>query len=156
MDKGWVKLHRKLLDNPVVCKDADHIAVWVFMLLSATHTPQQALFGGYEITLQPGQFISGRKAISTAIKVEESKVKRIINFFKKHQLIDQQASTKNSLFTILNWIEYQENDQQSDQQVTNKCPTSDHKQECKNERMKEIHKRRSRQQRNSIKQQNQR
>lgn len=138
MDKGWVKLHRKLLDNPVVCKDADNIAVWVFMLLSATHTPQQALFGGDEITLQPGQFISGRKAISTAIKVEENKVNRIIKFFKKHQLIEQQTSTKNSLFTILNWNEYQESEQQIEQQVNNNCTTSEHKQECKNVRMKEI------------------
>ena len=25
MDNGWIKLHRKMLDNPVVMKDADHI-----------------------------------------------------------------------------------------------------------------------------------
>ena len=138
MDKGWVKVHRKLLDNPVVCKDADHIAVWMFMLLSATHTPQQMLFGGEVITLQPGQFISGRNAISKAVKVEENKVNRIIKFFKKQQLIEQQASTKNSLFTILNWNEYQESEQQNEQQVNSNCTTSEHKQECKNVRMKEI------------------
>ena len=138
MDKGWVKLHRKLLDNPVVCKDSDHIAVWVIMLLSATHTPQQALFGGNPITLQAGQFISGRKAISNASKVEESKVNRIIKFFKKQQLIEQQTSTKNSLFTILNWNEYQDSEQQNEQQVNSNCTTSEHKQECKNERTKEI------------------
>ena len=138
MDKGWVKVHRKLLDNPVVCKDADHIAVWMFMLLSATHTPQQVLFGGDVITLKPGQFISGRSAISKAVKVEENKVNRIIKFFKKQQLIEQQASTKNSLFTILNWNEYQESEQQNEQQVNSNCTTSEHKQECKNERMKEI------------------
>ena len=138
MDKGWVKVHRKLLDNPVVCKDADHIAVWMFMLLSATHTPQQMLFGGEVITLQPGQFISGRNAISKAVKVEENKVNRIIKIFKKQQLIEQQASTKNSLFTILNWNEYQESEQQNEQQVNSNCTTSEHKQECKNVRMKEI------------------
>lgn len=138
MDSGWVKVYRKLLDNPVVCKDADHIAVWVLMLLSATHTPQQVLFGGNVITLQPGQFVSGRKAISNKVKVEESKVNRIIKFFKSQQLIEQQTSTKNSLFTILNWSEYQESEQQNEQQVNNNCTTSEHKQECKNERMKEI------------------
>lgn len=137
MDKGWVKVHRKLLDNPVVCKDADHIAVWMFMLLSATHTPQQVLFGGDVTTLKPGQFISGRNAISKAVKVEENKVNRIIKFFKKQQLIEQQASTKNSLFTILNWNEYQESEQQNEQQVNSKCTTGEHKQECKNGRMKE-------------------
>lgn len=138
MDSGWVKVYRKLLDNPVVCKDADHIAVWVLMLLSATHTPQQVLFGGDVITLQPGQFVSGRKAISNKVKVNENKVNRIIKFFKSQQLIEQQASTKNSLFTILNWSEYQESEQQNEQQVNNNCTTNEQQVNTnKNERMKE-------------------
>ena len=45
--------------------------------------------------------------------------------FEKDQQIDRQRSNKNSLVTIVKWSLYQGSDQQNDQQVTNKRPTSD-------------------------------
>ena len=32
--EGWIKLHRKMLDNPIVCKDSDYLAVWIYLLLT--------------------------------------------------------------------------------------------------------------------------
>lgn len=123
--EGWIKLHRCLLNNPVVMKDSDHIAVWVYLLLEATHKDIQKLFKGEKITLKPGQLITGRIVISDTLKISESKVRRILNEFESDHQIDRQRSNKNSLITILNWELYQSADQQDDQQVTNKRPTSD-------------------------------
>ena len=125
MNNGYIKLYRQILDNPVVCKDSDHFAVWVYLLLNATHDNIDMLFNGKRITLKPGQLITGRKSISSKLNIEESKVRRIINLFKIDQQIDQQTSNKNSLITILKWSSYQNNDQQNEQQVTNNRPTSD-------------------------------
>ena len=123
--EGWIKLHRKTLDNPIVCKDADHLAVWVYLLLKASHGTCTAIFKGEKIMLQPGQLITGRLKIAADLSVNESKVKRILNAFKTDQQIDQQASNKNSLITILNWESYQKSDQQTDQQMTSERPASD-------------------------------
>ena len=41
MNNGYIKLHRKLLDNPVVMKSNDHLAVWMYLLLNATHQDYQ-------------------------------------------------------------------------------------------------------------------
>ena len=123
--EGWIKLHRKTLDNPIVCKDADHLAVWVYLLLKASHGTCPAIFKGEKIMLQPGQLITGRLKIAADLSVNESKVKRILNAFKTDQQIDQQASNKNSLITILNWESYQKSDQQTDQQMTSERPASD-------------------------------
>jgi hypothetical protein len=125
MNNGYIKLYRQILDNPVVCKDSDHFAVWVYLLLNATHDSIDMLFNGKRITLQPGQLITGRKSIATKLNIDESKVRRIVNSFKIDQQIDQQKSNKNSLITILKWSSYQNSDQQNDQQVTNNRPTSD-------------------------------
>ncbi len=134
--EGWVKIHRKLLDNPIVMKDTEHFAVWVYLLLNATHKQHPAVFDGEKIILQPGQLITGRKKISSATKVSESKVRRILKSFKSDHQIDQRTTSQGSLISILNWVKYQESDQQTDQQVTNKWPTSDQQvttiQECKN------------------------
>lgn len=138
---GWIKIHRKMLDNPVVFKDADHLAVWMYLLLEATHQDYPKMFGGKKIVLKPGQLITGRKVISEKTGVNESKVKRILNVFKSEQQIDQQAERYGSIITILSWDKYQCNDQQNDQQVTNEWPTSDQQvttlQEHKNRRTQE-------------------
>lgn len=141
MCDGWVKSYRKILDNPIVCKDADYFAVWNYLLLSATHKEIPALFKGEKITLKPGQLITGRLAISKQFKISESKTKRILIDFESDQQIDRQRSNKNSLITILNWEKYQDSDQQNDQQMTNKRPASDQQVTTnKNERSKEVKK----------------
>ena len=119
--EGWIKLHRKLLDNPVTMKDADHLAVWIYLLLNASHNEHPALFKGEKITLKPGQLITGRKSIALTLHIDESKVERILKSLKSEQQIEQQTSSKNRLISITNWEFYQ----QSEQQVNNKRTTSE-------------------------------
>ena len=138
---GWIKVHRKMLDNPVVFKDPDHLAVWMYLLLEATHQEYPQMFGGRKVILKPGQLITGRKKIAEKTGVQESKVKRILNRFKIDQQIDQQTERYGSIISILAWDKYQMDDQQNTQQVTNERPTSDQRvttiQEHKNKRTKE-------------------
>lgn len=122
---GWVKLHRKMLDNPIIMKDAEHLAVWMYLLLNATHAEYPALFKGEKITLQPGQLITGRKSIASTLDVNESKVRRILDSFENDQQIDRQRSNQNTLISLINWEKYQLCDQPDDQQMTNERPTSD-------------------------------
>ena len=122
---GWVKLHRKMLDNPIIMKDAEHLAVWMYLLLNATHAEYPALFKGKKITLLPGQLITGCISIGKQLSITESKVRRILNDFIIDGQIDRQTSNKNSLITILNWDVYQNFDGQNDNQVTDKRRTSD-------------------------------
>ncbi len=123
--QGWVSVHRKMLDNPVVFKDADHVAVWMYLLLNATHKECQVLFKGEKITLLPGQLITGRKVIADFLGISESKVKRVLLDFESDQQIDRQRSNRNSLISLINWDKYQISDQQNGQQVTSKWTASD-------------------------------
>lgn len=129
--EGWIKIHRQILENPIICKDSDYLAVWIYLLLNATHKEIPALFKGEKILLQPGQLITGRKSISEKLKISESKIYRVINEYKSEHQIEQQTSNKNSLITIVNWNKYQQKEQQNEQQKNNKRTTTEHKQECK-------------------------
>ena len=124
-NNGWIKLHRKMLDNPIIMKDADHLAVWMYLLLNATHAEYPALFKGEKIMLQPGQLITGRKSIAAKLSINESKIRRVLDCFESDQQIDRQISNKNTLISLKNWDKYQCFDQQIDQQVTNNRPTTD-------------------------------
>lgn len=104
---GWIKLHRKIFDNPKLWSDSDYMSIWILMLLLATHAERPALFKGYNIKLKPGQFITGRNFLSEKTKIHESKVQRILKYFEKSQQISQDTSNSNRLITIINWDFYQ-------------------------------------------------
>ena len=122
---GWIKLHRKMFENPIVMKDADHLAVWIYLLGSATYTECPALFKGKKIMLQPGQLITGRKIIAEKLTINESKVRRILDNFEDDQQIDRQRSNQNTLVTLVNWEKYQNFDQQNDQRMTSRNGKND-------------------------------
>lgn len=125
--EGWVKTYRKILDNPILTKDSDHLAIWIWLLLTATHQPHDALHNGKRITLQPGQLVTGRKKIKEALHIgSESKVERVLTRFENEHQIEQLKCTRNRLITILNWEDYQESEQPNEQQVNNNRTTSEH------------------------------
>ena len=123
--EGWVKIHRKLLDNPIVCKDSDTLAIWLYLLLNATHQEYDVLFKRKRITLKEGQLITGRKSIAEKLKLSESKVQRVLKTLEIEQQIEQQASSRNRLITILNWEKYQNTEQQIEHQVNSKRTASE-------------------------------
>jgi hypothetical protein len=123
-DRGWIKLHRKVLDNPVACKDSDHLAVWNYLLLNATHKEYATMFCGKKVVLKPGQLITGRKSIANKFKISESKVERILKRFKNEQQIEQQTSPSSRLISIISWDDYQSTEQPSEQPVNNDRTTT--------------------------------
>lgn len=116
-NNGFVKIHRKMLDNPVVCKDNDYFRVWLYLLLNASHKGYSAIFNGKKIELKAGQLITGRKSIAEKCNISESKAQRILKSFEIEQQIEQQTGNKNRLITVLNWDKYQNSEQQIEQQV---------------------------------------
>lgn len=122
---GYVKIYRKLLDNPLVCKDSDHLAVWIYLLLDATHTVRKQEFGGKIIDLQPGQTVTGRKVISSTLHVSESKVQRVLKALENEHQIEQQTTPHKRLISIINWSDYQTDEQPIKQQVNNKRTTTE-------------------------------
>ena len=124
-NQGYIKLHRKILENPIVCKDNDYFAVWIYLLLNATHKNHKVIFKNKQIIMKPGQLIIGRKKIANEQHINESKVERILKTLKNEHQIEQQTSSRNRLITILNWDLYQKSEQQNEQQVNNKRTTSE-------------------------------
>lgn len=124
-NQGWVKSYRKSLENPVVCKDAAHFAVWNYLLLNATHRKIDVIFSGERISLEPGQLIVSRKTIAEKFKISESKVQRILNLFESEQQIEQLTTPRKRLVAIRNWIKYQGSEQLNEQLVNNYRTTSE-------------------------------
>lgn len=125
---GYIKLHRKLLDEPFM-RCPVKSAVWSYLLLNATHKPYQTMLGTAKVVLAPGQLISGRNKIlkecfdQKLIKVTEDMVRGALDFFKREEMITTKATRKGTVFTIVNWVKYQgEKGDFSPQQIPNTIP----------------------------------
>ena len=121
--EGWIKLHRKILDNPIICKDSASLAIWIYLLLNATHQDIPALFKGEKIILKKGQLITGRNSIGKQLNISSSKVQRVLKLFENDGQIEQQMNNQNRLISIVNWNKYQEVEQQlnSNKERVQKC-----------------------------------
>lgn len=105
---GYIALHRKLLDNPVVCKDADHLAVWIWLLLKASWRESDVLFNGKRITLHPGELPPiSRRTIAKDLGISDSKVQRILKLFESEHQIEQRTTHRSRLIVIVSWGKYQ-------------------------------------------------
>tara|TARA_A100001201_G_scaffold135705_1_gene124145 strand:- start:146 stop:979 length:834 start_codon:yes stop_codon:yes gene_type:complete len=118
MNSGYIKLHRKILDNPLVMKSSDHFAIWMYLLLNAAHKKYDTLIGSERLTLNPGQLVTGRKKIAKDLKINESKVQRILKLFQNCQQIEQQTNNLCRVISILKWDDYQQSNIQLNNERT--------------------------------------
>ena len=118
---GFVKLHRKMIEwgwySDCVVKD-----VFIHLLMVATFKPAQYL--GYE--LKPGQAVIGRKQLATELGFSEQQVRTALKKLESTGEISLFSTNRFTIATVENWEFYQGDDEDSNQQITNKQPTSNH------------------------------
>ena len=125
MDNGWIKLHRKLLNNPISNKP-NWAWLWVVLLLLANHEEgHEFIWNGKKQKLAKGQFITGRQKLKEISGIPETTIERILNYLETVHQIGQQKTSKYRLITILRWKDYQNLDSKAD----NKRTTDGHIQE---------------------------
>lgn len=133
MNNGYIKLHRKILDNPIAQK-ASYAWLWVTLLLKANHKENKFMWNGNIIIVKEGQLLTGRKELSEQTGIPGSTIEDILNFLEKQHQIRQQTTTKFRLITIINWKDYQNSDNNSDNKATTKRQQSDTNKNDKNEK----------------------
>ena len=104
--EGYIKLYRKLLDNPVF-QNEKLLKIFIWCLLKASHSEHEQLIGLQTITLQPGQFIFGRLKAAEELHMKESTIYKYIKWLEKNGICNIKSNNKFSLVTITNWELYQ-------------------------------------------------
>lgn len=91
----------------------------------ANHENREHIFNNKKIIINRGQLISGRHSLSDRTNINESKIYRLLELFEHEQLIEQQKNNRYSIVTILNYNDYQPNEQHNEQPVNNQRTTSE-------------------------------
>lgn len=113
---GWIKLHRKLLENPIFSNEKG-LKVWIWCLLKANHADQEIYLGMKKITLKSGQFVFGRESAGGQLKMAYSTVRNWITILKQDSYIDINSTNKYSIVTINKWSDYQLADTKEDNKI---------------------------------------
>ena len=100
--QGYIKLHRKILDNGVFA-DAELLKVFVWCILKANTTPN-VVFGR---KVDVGEFITGRITASEELYLKPSTIYKRLHKLKSQGYIKISSTTKNSLITVVNFKAYQ-------------------------------------------------
>jgi DNA-binding transcriptional regulator YhcF (GntR family) len=137
MHDGYLRLYRCMMDKGWT-KDPDFVAVWIALLMRATHREKEMLVDGQIKKLQPGQLLTSRKSLAENTGVNESKIERVLKVFKSEQQIEQVTTAKYRVISITNWAKYQHSEQQNEQLVNSWRTAGEHNQECKNKRIKSL------------------
>jgi len=141
MKDGWVKIHRMMLDHPIM--DDDWLCrLWVWCLLKANTKPSRFK----NETLAPGQFVTGRTAAAEQLHVSPSKWYRGMQKLVEIGCIKAEANSYWTTVTICKWETYQSrkepartaSEQPADSERTTNEQPADTEEERKNLRKKEL------------------
>ena len=95
---GWIRLYRKLLENPLM-RDARLLQVTVYCLLKANHKEKKMLWNGQEITLKPGQFITGRSQANNDLGLKSVMFDRKLKVLQNRGFLNREANNRFSIIT---------------------------------------------------------
>lgn len=121
MAEGWIKLHRRITESGF-WTDSYAVHLWIHLLITATYSPKKTLFNGKIVELQQGQLITGRKKLSAETGISEQIIRKWLELFEINQQITIEKTSAGSCISILNYKNYQQDNQQTSSSSTNDQP----------------------------------
>lgn len=140
MNRGYVKVWRKIEDSGLI-QLPNTLALFMHILLNATHRDRKIGTPTGVVELKRGQFISGRKELAARLKQTEQQIRTSLDRLVNLEIISIIPTNKYSVYVIENYNKYQDEQPTDNQQITINQPTDNQqittKQECNNLNIKE-------------------
>jgi len=129
MNRGYVKLWRKSIDDPFF-KNSSIWHFWGYCLLKASHKTSDCFINGSFIKIGKGQFVFGRKIASVETGLSEQQIRTCLKHLEKSKNLTIHTTNRFSIISIINWDSYQDEEcdinQPSKQQSTSNQPAINH------------------------------
>src|SRR5260221_7810303 len=92
MNNGWIKLHRKILDNVDLKGDMTARIIFIHLLLLAN---------------PKGQVLTTTRLLAKMLEMSNSTIHEALKRLKTYQMAERTTEHKKSLIRICNWRRYQ-------------------------------------------------
>lgn len=112
-DKGWIKLHRKVLDCWIWNnKPYDKARAWIDLLLLAMHHDKKIMLDDNVVTVIPrGCYMTSVLKLAERWGWSRNKVKRFLDVLECEQMLTTKRTNIGTLVTIVNYDVYQVSEQ---------------------------------------------
>lgn len=106
--EGWVKIHRKLLENALwLDKPYSKGQAWIDLILHANHKDGKILIGSALTPIKKGSFITSDIKLSNRWGWSRGKVRSFIEMLEREKMITRDTTTKYTALSIINYEHYQ-------------------------------------------------
>ena len=128
---GWISLHRKILENPILNRSRvySNFEAWIWLLLKANHKDNKFMLGSELIKVKKGSMITSQKKLCRQFRWGSTKLRNFLKVLQKDKMILLKTNTQATHISICNYESYQ------DSQISNKTQTT-HAQHTHNTRTK--------------------
>ena len=107
MSQGYVKIFRKVLDNPNASNHI-YLAVWSYLLLKASHKHYVMRIAGEDRTLNPGDMVCSCRKVAEFFGINKDTVNNIFNTMERDSMIRRKMYARKTVISVVNWSSYQE------------------------------------------------
>ena len=103
--KGWISLHRKILDNPILTRGRQYsrFEAFVYMLLKANHKDNEVLIGNQKIQVKKGSFITSQKKLMKEFNWGTSRLRNFLKLLQNDDMIEINTNAISTYITINNY-----------------------------------------------------
>lgn len=108
--QGWVKLHRKIMDNDIwnMPEPFDRRSAWIDLIMLMNHEPRAVpLRNGKIVYLEPGQHFASMDSLAARWHWSRGKVIRYIKLLCKLKMCTCVATADGTTITVINYGFYQ-------------------------------------------------
>ena len=107
---GWISLHRKVFDNPIIRpkKPYSKFEAWCWLIIRANHTDSKFVLGTEIIKASKGEVITSQKKLSLQFGWGNTKLSNFLKLLQNDNMINLKTTTKTTRITICNYLSYQD------------------------------------------------
>lgn len=108
--KGWISLHRKILDNPILSTSRNYsrFEAFIYLLLRANHSDRNVPIGSTLYNVKKGQMITSQMKLCKQFKWGNTKLRNFLKLLESDSMIEIQTESNLTRITILNYESYQD------------------------------------------------
>ena len=118
--EGWISLHRKILENPILNRSRKYspFEAWIWLLLKANHKDNKFMLGTELVNVEKGSMVTSQKKLCRQFRWGNTKLRNFLKVLQKDKMLLLKTNIQSTHITICNYDTYQ------DKQTANKLQTN--------------------------------
>jgi len=109
MNEGWVSIYRQIFNNKDL-KDNNHLLIFIYMVVHASHKQAIVTYRKKRITLKRGQLTVSSIDLCKRFNLSRQTVRTILKNLELTNSLTHTLHKQLSVYTIVNYDKFQDND----------------------------------------------